>query len=1224
MRKIIFLLVLFPYIILAQTATQTENYVKSTTYTIPVKMLDSLALVPNDDKNTSIQYFDGLGRAKQSIAINAGGSREDIITHYTYDAYGRQTKDYLPYSNGSSNGQIRTGDVGLATQTFYKNKYPLDFAGVTLPEDANAFSEKEFEASPLNRVLKQAAPGAAWKLGSGHEIQFDYQTNTHDPANTTNPANDNVRMFSVSLTASYAPSLDASTFYAAAELYKTVTKDENWTTGKNHTTEEFKDKQGQVLLKRSYANINNISTAHDTYYVYDDYGNLTYVLPPKVNLTDGVSTSELANLCYQYQYDSRNRLVEKQIPGKEREYIVYDKLDRPVMTRDALNPWMFTKYDVFGRVVYTGVYTGIDNITTIKSTFDSKTPEQNYETKVTTGTGVDGSYYTNANYPDTNIEVLTVNYYDNYTFNRAGATTSISSFGKTSTTNLKGLATGSRVKVLDTDNWITTVSYYDEKARNIYAYSKNDYLETVDISEFKLDFIGRTTHSRIQHTKAGTTIVTLDNFNYDHAGRLLSQVQCLGDETLGYDCSGGGNEPLNIVLSQSITTSTSKIASNSVTLKNGFHFIATTNRTFSAKIADAAGELIVSNTYDELGQLESKKVGNSETNPLQDIAYDYNVRGWLRGINDVSNTNKLFNFKLDYNTGSGVHLFNGNISATSWRTANTDSSLKSYAYSYNALNRITAATGANSFSNYDVSGISYDKMGNIMSLTRQGHVVDNPVLGTASDFGVMDNLSYSYDSGNRLMKVTDAATLDKYGFKDDAVNTATDSLDDYSYDLNGNMISDANKGIIEILYNHLNLPTKVTIVNTEHNGNIEYVYDATGVKLRKTVSDGTTQSYAGNYIYKNNVLEFFNHPEGYVNNNNGAFEYVYQYKDHLGNVRLSYQDADNNGVIDAATEIIDEKNYYPFGLTHKGYNNIRSPLGNGVAGKFGYNGIELEEGLGLELYEMDLRQYDPAIARFTSIDPVTHHSMSPYVAFDSNPVFWADPSGANAACPTCGEAKDVFGRNRYDENNMYIPPHERGNKSNSSAKNGDEGQQSSDMPQKIDLRSKDKNEIVNRIIEWAIYIRKNRASNNNKLIYLSNIIFFDKKSQMNKTAKIGLRTLGGSDVFETQIIYDDQGNSVEIGYDKRYMKSYFDKGNTWDIYVDSFNDYGYLEGSRDRYHLRFSKIKKDKNGNPPTLLWINFTGKDFYERVTKRIYNPVENQLTPINDGNQIIKFPKN
>ncbi|QTE21173.1 hypothetical protein J3359_09985 [Polaribacter cellanae] len=84
-------------------------------------------------------------------------------------------------------------------------------------------------------------------------------------------------------------------------------------------------------------------------------------------------------------------------------------------------------------------------------------------------------------------------------------------------------------------------------------------------------------------------------------------------------------------------------------------------------------------------------------------------------------------------------------------------------------------------------------------------------------------------------------------------------------------------------------------------------------------------------------------------------------------------------------------------MKHRGYNNVKIlGAGNPLAQKFGYNGMELEESLGLNLMEMNFRSYDPAIARWTSIDPVTHWSMSTYTAFDNNPVFWADPSGADA------------------------------------------------------------------------------------------------------------------------------------------------------------------------------------------------------------------------------------
>ena len=97
--------------------------------------------------------------------------------------------------------------------------------------------------------------------------------------------------------------------------------------------------------------------AHDTYYVYDLYGNLTYVIPPLVTNP----TAQLDDLCYQYKYDSRNRMVEKKLPGKQWEFIVYDKIDRVVATGPALSPfggtqtgYLITKYDALNRAVYTG------------------------------------------------------------------------------------------------------------------------------------------------------------------------------------------------------------------------------------------------------------------------------------------------------------------------------------------------------------------------------------------------------------------------------------------------------------------------------------------------------------------------------------------------------------------------------------------------------------------------------------------------------------------------------------------------------------------------------------------------------------------------------------------------------------------------------------------------------------------------------------------------------
>ncbi|SNR17632.1 DUF6443 domain-containing protein [Tenacibaculum jejuense] len=930
-----------------------ENYILTRAFQTPTQ---TGVVSSNNDVIESVTYFDGLGRAKQSVGIKQSPDKKDIVTFIGYDDLGRQTHEYLPYTANTSNGSFHSG-AKTATQQYYQSNYADDFPSITDVGNINAFSQKSLEASPLNRVLSQAAPGSAWKKGAGHEIDFTYDTNTAGE----------VKLFRVALNIGenekvYEPSLigNGNAVYGVGELYKTITKDENHdgTASKLHTTEEFKNKEGQVILKRTYALVGSTEEAHDTYYVYDDFGNLTYVFPPKVNVNDGVSLVELSELSYQYKYDYRNRLVEKKIPGKDWEYIVYDILDRPVLTQDAnlrsQNKWLFTKYDHLGRVVYTGIYTHNTELDQadmqLKFKEDNNLASEQYEDKLDTA-GSKSIYYSNRNFPLSNIEVLTVNYYDNYTFDVAGASTSKSLYKGTGTTTAqtKGLATGTKVKVLSTSSWITTVTLYDDKARPVYVYSQNDYLKTTDIVESKLDFVGKVEETKTTHTKAGKSpIVTVDTFSYDHAARLLSQEQ---------------------------------------------------------KINNQATETIVTNNYDDLGQLVSKEIGGG----LQKVDYDYNVRGWLTKINeDTDNDNDLFNFEIRYNNPtSGTALFNGNIAQTSWQTTNENTTKKTYTYNYDALNRIKSAVGALG-SNYDVSGISYDKNGNILSLQRRGHIVANPEVGKSNNFGLMDNLKYTYSDnniGNKLLKVEELSGGHKtFGFKDGNLTGS-----DYTYDDNGNMISDKNKGITSIKYNHLNLPTKVTIGGK----NIDYIYDAAGMKLKKIVENNTTD-YAGNHIYENGVLQFFNHPEGYVKadvtSSGVEMDYVYQYKDHLGNVRLSYTDNNKDGNI-TQNEIVEESNYYPFGLRHKGYNNITNSLGNSTAQKFGYNGMELNEELGLEWHDFGARNYDAALGRWMNLDPLAEEMRrhSPYNYAFNNPVYFIDPDGMapqSGGCPD-GNCEDV-------------------------------------------------------------------------------------------------------------------------------------------------------------------------------------------------------------------------
>jgi YD repeat-containing protein len=880
-----------------------ENYV----YTIaPQTAMTSIGSNTNtSDYIKGVTYFDGLGRSKQSIAIRQSASQKDIVTHIEYNDLGLQEKEYLPYvPTTTGDGMIKTNALS-STNSFYNT--------AAYDNTLNPYSQKTIEDSPITRVYEQGAPGNDWKIGTtfsakgysnnSHTVKFEYDSN-HSTE---------VREYSVTTVLSsntYIPTLVDNGNYAAGQLTKTITKDENWTVsdGLNHTIEEFKNKSGQVVLKRTY----NYSVAHDTFYVYDDFGNLSYVLSPKADGQGGIpSTTELNELCYQYKYDYRNRLVEKKIPGKDWEYIIYDKLDRPLLTQDAnlraQNKWLFTKYDKLGRVAYTGEVVNTRTIATMQNhvSATNNMPDEQYEYQLTSQSTL-GIYYRDYYFP-TSGTVFTVNYYDSYVDLPTGFVAPTTVYGQTLTTNAKGLATVSKVRVLDTNHWITTITYYDEKARPIYTYTHNSYLQTTDIVKRKLDFTGKVLETTTTHTKTNGNHPTqsiVDKFTYDHAGRLLTQTQFL---------NGSGT-----------------------------------------------GEVLVNNIYDELGQLKTKKVGNTLTTPLQTIDYKYNVRGWLTNINqDAYNDNDLFNFTLKYdNPTTGTPLFNGNISQTSWNTLNTDTSTKTYTYTYDALNRITGAD--DNTGNYNLNFVSYDKNGNIELLKRKGHTNSG-----ATSFGMMDDLDYDYN-GNKLTKVTDSGNS-TYGFKDGA-NTSTE----YTYDNNGNMLTDANKGITSITYNHLNMPTEIKF-NNSNTKKISYVYSANKIKLRKITNDNgsvTTTDYAGNFVYENTALKQVTQFEGYFDvsstsgNINGV--YVYQYKDIWRNTRLTYADTNGDGVI-TQNEIRREQNYYPGGLEHVGYNS------NIIGGKNNlktYQGQEFTEDLGLNTHEWKHRISDPTILRFWQIDPL--------------------------------------------------------------------------------------------------------------------------------------------------------------------------------------------------------------------------------------------------------------
>ena len=369
-------------------------------------------------------------------------------------------------------------------------------------------------------------------------------------------------------------------------------------------------------------------------------------------------------------------------------------------------------------------------------------------------------------------------------------------------------------------------------------------------------------------------------------------------------------------------------------------------------------------TYDNFGRLLTKQYHGTSINKL---TYAYNLRSWLTGISGTCFTQNVY-----YNTGVGTAKYNGNISSMTWKSGN-ESTVRGYKFTYDGLDRVLNATygetasistNANRFSE-NVTG--YDKNGNIKSLQRYGQT-------GASAYGLIDNLTFTLN-GNQLSRVDDAVSTVAYGTNTAFVNGAS-AAGEYAYDANGNLTKDLNKGITDIQYNVLNLPSTVSFSD---GSTITYTYGADGTKLRtvhKIGSTTTTTDYCGNVIYENGTQKLLLTEEGYINLT-GTQQYHYYLKDHQGNNRV---------VINQSGTVEETNHYYPFG-------GVFGTTGNTQPYK--YNGKEFDTKKGLNWYDYGARYYDAALGRFTTVDPSSenYYAFNPYSYCVNNPIKYIDPDG---------------------------------------------------------------------------------------------------------------------------------------------------------------------------------------------------------------------------------------
>ena len=851
----IYMLAFTPLSVTAQDAM--HNYVQKSV------MLDR----KGSARITDIQYYDGLGRVVQTATNSQGNNGTFVYTSLCYDMGDRVVKETLPAAGGKTPDWLDSVALRRCLSAQYPNEsYP--------------YSQNVYDG--LGRTVLNWGAGSQWR-SSGRSVQNSY---------STNGASEVIR-YSVSPEGK----LKHSGFYGAGVLYKTVTTDED-----RRVLTVYTDQQGRKVMERQHTSC--------TYYVYDSYGMLSFVIPPVLAdmLTSpgavwDVSASLLRQYAYCYRYDSRNRCTWKQLPGCNAVTMQYDRADRLLFMSDGLQASAgrktFHLYDKFGREVVTGTCSSGDAVSTASQA------KAEY-----TGTGPLGGYATSL--PLTDVTLLTVNYYDDYQFrNRLSQSEqSLLSFetdgGGTWTVSAVGYLTGSLTYQLkETSKYSATIHCYDIMGRVVSTVSTN-HLGGRDAVYTTYSFTGNPVRVRHVHTAAGKPVQTeLYTYSYDSSDRLR--------------------------------TVTHQLNNNSVVTLTG-------------------------NQYDTLGRLT---VDTRNGNGNLRTSYTYNVRSWLKSITSGTKFSEtlFYNESHDGNTPR----WGGDISAMDWKA---DSKTRGYVFSYDGLSRLTQASySENGTGNghYNTE-YTYDKMGNILSLTRYG-------LRDNNQYGLIDNLTFTYN-GNQVTRVEDAVSGPFYSGAFHFVN-GSGATTEYTYDQNGNMTKDLNKNISSIQYNLLNLPSKITY---QDGRMINYIYSATGTKLSVTYTNGgttTNNQYCGNMLYENGTLKQILIDGGYITFNGSTPQYHFYLKDHLGNNRV---------VVNASGTVEQVNHYYPYG-------GLMGESTNGDIQRYKYNGKELDRMNGLDWYDYGARYMDGI--RFTTMDPMAekYYGISPYVYCKDNPVNRIDPDG---------------------------------------------------------------------------------------------------------------------------------------------------------------------------------------------------------------------------------------
>ena len=632
-------------------------------------------------------YLDGFGNPRLEVDLKSTPNFKNTVSFHRYEPASQKVSTaYLPFVHGDTDLQDIYTDIEQKQHDYY----------TTPPTDVvpNPYPFSQTEAGLSN--IQQGGIGAEWQLynaaipNSGHTNRIDTRV-----IRDTDPGFVRWKLTSTGI----APDTD-TVLYDDDRIVKQIFKGPNWVSGKTGITENFTDQYGRLRLQRSYL---DESIYAETAYIYDIYDRLRAVAPPgtpyqTINEGDSIFEKHL----YIYRYNTIGQLSAIKFPQQGWAYTVYDRLDRPVLTQDALQReqgiWAFVKYDKIGRSVISGVYTSSMTQQQLQDSVDAS-PFFFEERNLSSPTG-----YTYRVFPTSGLTEYNISYFDSYDHIPLGNPWDTT--GEEHTLLTMGLPVASKSRILGTDDFLWSTVFYDSDHRPKVRYSQN-YMGGYTKTANTYDYAGLLLSSRTEHRTSVDSFAVNSRYEYDHRGRLLKEyVQVDGQQEL---------------------------------IKTALD-------------------------YNELGQIIQTRIHSSDSgqNYLQSQRYSYDKTGTFKGINDIDSTdiNRLFAYRLLYEDASEPR-YDGNIAAQKWKVHGSEMAggriPDSLAYTYDGLERlktVNTSSGGVATGDYD-ERFAYDIRGNITALSRYAEI-----SGTRTR---IDSLRYTYDH-DRHTRIDNVAGVPGVGF----------------------------------------------------------------------------------------------------------------------------------------------------------------------------------------------------------------------------------------------------------------------------------------------------------------------------------------------------------------------------------------------------------------------------------------------------------------------------